>query len=501
MNTSPATTPPTTGAIPGPWPGDDFPSWISPMLVKELRQGVQSGAFAWTFILLQAAMFVVMTFWVLERSTGSGDSLQTNRMFHGWFWGLFGLAAVFILPFRASGSMAAERAGNTLDLLRLTHLSSTQIVFGKWLAVMAQVLLLSTAVLPYLVLQYFFGGLDIVSDLFSFVALLLAASVMTAASVSTAGQPAWSRAILAVVTFYGMVGFTASGWLPGAAALSPWSTLPALSIVAGLVTAVFLIYAAATIAPPAENHAFRARLLALVAAVLALLATQLFPATSAGFVVAVALPLVAGFAIAELTGDPVELASIHAPFARFGVPGQLAAALFTPGWATAVCFTLVAAAILAFAGATYFPLASRSVGSPLPELVALGVAAILLPLPLMLRFPAGKPRKTVFFLVQCISFVLFLFAVSQFGQSGSPAAAVFKLGVDFLPLPALFQAFVVRGFRADEVVLLPPLLATAIALATIVPRFLRELAATEGRVKAAGRQAARAPREARSPAA
>ena len=33
---------------------------------------------------------------------------------------------------------------------------------------------------PYLVLQYFFGGLDLVADLFSFVVTLLVASVMTA---------------------------------------------------------------------------------------------------------------------------------------------------------------------------------------------------------------------------------------------------------------------------------------------------------------------------------
>lgn len=199
MNESkrPAGPRPATGAK--PWPGDDFPSWISPMLVKELRQGVQSGAFAWTFVLLQVAMFVLMTFWLLERSTNDSIQLNTNRLFHGWFWVVFGLAAVLVLPLRAAGSMAAERVGNTLDLLRLTRLSSMQIVTGKWLAIMAQVLLLSTAVLPYVVLQYFFGGLDIVSDLFAFVSVLLAASVVTAASVSTAGQPAWSRGVFVVL--------------------------------------------------------------------------------------------------------------------------------------------------------------------------------------------------------------------------------------------------------------------------------------------------------------
>ena len=89
MSTPPFT--PAAAPKPTSWPGDDFPAWISPMLVKELRQGVQSGAFAWTFILLQAAMFVLMTFWVLNRSTGQQSRLEVNRLFHGLFWALFGL--------------------------------------------------------------------------------------------------------------------------------------------------------------------------------------------------------------------------------------------------------------------------------------------------------------------------------------------------------------------------------------------------------------------------
>ena len=36
MNTPPLTA--AAGAKPARWPGDDFPAWISPMLVKELRK-------------------------------------------------------------------------------------------------------------------------------------------------------------------------------------------------------------------------------------------------------------------------------------------------------------------------------------------------------------------------------------------------------------------------------------------------------------------------------
>ena len=482
MSTPPFT--PAAAPKPTSWPGDDFPAWISPMLVKELRQGVQSGAFAWTFILLQAAMFVLMTFWVLNRSTGQQSRLEVNRLFHGLFWALFGLAALIALPMRAAGSMAAERVGNTLDLLRLTHLSSTQIVVGKWLAVMAQVLLIATAVLPYLVLQYFFGGLDIVADLFSFVVVLLVAAVMTAGSLAAAGQSPLTRGLLMAFLFIAAPNFLGGfGSVLGTAVLSPWSALPAILVVAALLTAVMLIYAAAAIAPPAENHACRVRILALVATGLALAAGAWFGPISAVFVIIVTVLLVAGIAIAELTSDPVELASIHAPFARLGLFGRLAAMVLTPGWATAICFTLLAAPLLALAVRFGFP------GLPadlrVPETFVLGVAAILFPLPIMLRLRAGKSRKLVFFGVQIFSVVIF-FLQSPLGFSYLPAAEIFRALTNLLPLAAFLNLLTQedRGSGFEPMIALA-LGMTALSLVFVIPRFVRELAAVDRRVTAA----------------
>jgi hypothetical protein len=471
-------------AKPDRWPGDDFPAWISPMLVKELRQGVQSGAFAWTFILLQAAMFLLMTFWVLNRSTGLQSRLEVNQLFHGFFWSLFGFAAAIILPVRAAGSMTAERVGNTLDLLRLTHLSSTQIVVGKWLAVMAQVLLIATAVLPYLVLQYFFGGLDLVADLFSFVVVLLVASVMTAGSLAAAGQSPLTRGLLTAFLFIAVPNFLGGfGSVLGTAVLSPWSALPAILVVAALLTAVMLIYAAAAIAPPAENHAGRVRVLALVATGLASVAGAWFGPISASFVIVVTVLLVAGIAIAELTSDPVELASIHAPFARLGLLGRLAAMVLTPGWATAICFTLLAAPLLGLAVFGGFP--GLPATARIPEKFVLGVAAILFPLSIMLGFPAGKTRKLVFIGVQIFSLVIF-FLQSPLGFSNTAAVEIFRALTNLLPLAALLNLISKgSGGGGFEPMITLALGTTALSLVFVVPRFLRELAAVDQRVTAA----------------
>ena len=481
MNTPSLTAP--VGAKTDRWPGDDFPAWISPMLVKELRQGVQSGAFAWTFILLQVAMFLLMTFWVLNRSTGQQSRLEVNQLFHGFFWAVFGFAAAVILPVRAAGSMTAERVGNTLDLLRLTHLSSTQIVVGKWLAVMAQVLLIAAAVLPYLVLQYFFGGLDIVADLFSFMVVLLVAAVMTAGSLAAAGQSPLTRGLLTAFLFIAVPNFLGgAGSVFGTAVLSPWSALPAILVVAALLTAVMLVYAAAAIAPPAENHAARVRVLALVATGLALVAGAWFGPISASFVIAVTVLLVAGIAIAELTSDPVELASIHAPFARLGPFGRLAAMVLTPGWATAICFTLLVAPFLGLAVVSGFP------GLPptamIPEKFVLGVAAILFPLSLMLRTRAGKTRRVVFFGVQIFSLVIF-FLQSPLGFSNTAAVEIFRALTNLLPLAALLNLLTVSGSGGVEPMITLAAGTTGLSLVFVIPRFVQELAAVDGRVAAA----------------
>ena len=481
MNTPPLTA--AAGAKPARWPGDDFPAWISPMLVKELRQGVQSGAFAWTFILLQVAMFLLMTFWVLNRSTGLQSRLEVNQLFHGFFWAVFGFAAAVILPVRAAGSMTAERIGNTLDLLRLTHLSSTQIVLGKWLAVMAQVLLIAAAVLPYLVLHSFFGGLDIVADLFSFMVVLLVAAVMTAASLAAAGQSPLTRGLLTAFFFFAVPNFLGLfGSVLGTAVLSPWSALPAILVVAALLTAVMLVYAAAAIAPPAENHAARVRVLALVATGLALVAGAWFGPISASFVIAVTVLLVAGIAIAELTSDPVELASIHAPFARLGPFGRLAAMVLTPGWATAICFTLLVAPFLGLAVVSGFP------GLPptamIPEKFVLGVAAILFPLSLMLRTRAGKTRRVVFFGVQIFSLVIF-FLQSPLGFSNTAAVEIFRALTNLLPLAALLNLLTVSGSGGVEPMITLAAGTTGLSLVFVIPRFVQELAAVDGRVAAA----------------
>ncbi len=160
------------------WRGDDFPSWLNPMVVKELRQGVQSGAFAWTFIGLQAVMFLTLTLTVTSFEPGDRSGRMTLEFF---FWPVIGAAVLLIIPLRGLGAISGEQAGSKLDLVLLTRLSATRIVLGKWLAFAAQAALIVTAILPYVVLRYFFGSVNVLSDL-AIIGWLFAGSMIVAAA-------------------------------------------------------------------------------------------------------------------------------------------------------------------------------------------------------------------------------------------------------------------------------------------------------------------------------
>ena len=467
------------------WTGDDFPSWMSPMLVKELRQGVQSGVFAWTFVLLQAAMFILMLLWLLDRSRSFAG--PDGGFFHGTFWWLFGIAAVLAIPLRAGATMVSERQGQTLDLLRLTRLSSTQIVVGKWLSTMAQVGLLAVAVLPYVVLQYFFGGLDVVADLSLFVMVLLGASVVTALSIATSGQPAAARGLLVAVFVYGFFVFNSMGGVFVGGLVSP-AAWTAIAIVTAILSAVLLEYGAAGIAPAAENHAGRIRALVLLAAMLSLGATWMAGPVTVGVIALFTLVMAIGVGAAELTTDPVTVTSVHARFARFGPAGRLAGLFLAPGWATGVLFLLLATGLGALAEVIA---AGAGANRDTLPIIALAAASVLFPLPLMLFFSPGRKRGTAFVLTGAVSMAIYVLGRSWWAAYGTGTwSNPHNEIIPFLPLPAFFQAIFGSTATSPGLNVALPLLVTALALSMVAPRWLREMGALVARLREAARQPA-----------
>ena len=177
---------------------DNPPDFLSPMVVKELRQGMRSRSFATVFLAAQM-LFALMVLMDLNDGNGAPHRL----------WTLLVLAAYFIFPLLGMGALAAEMNGNTLELVLLTRLSPLQIAAGKWLTLAAQSGLTALTVLPYLAIFYFRGGVDIAQLLLSLLAIVCFSATGIAVAVGLSAVRSVGRRILVAV------GFLFGSWFVG----------------------------------------------------------------------------------------------------------------------------------------------------------------------------------------------------------------------------------------------------------------------------------------------
>jgi hypothetical protein len=479
MSTVTSSTPSTHTGAGRPWPGDDFADWLPPMLVRELRQGIQSGAFFWTFLLLQAALVLHAAFTALATAGEFDGSLA--RTSGGFFWAILVITLGLVIPLRGLQAVASERVGNNLDLVRLTRLSATRIVVGKWAAIVAQVLLVTAAILPYLVLRYFMGGVNVVGELARLGWLVVAAAVVAALAVYASTRPQRERVgLMALVVFGGwgtLMRLMMGGGFTG-------GTLGWLGLgVAAVYTTLFLDAAAASVAAASENRAFWRRLVGLgcAAAVAAagLLGGPWNFLPLAGLLGLPVLFLVVG-AVCE---RPVRFRRLHAAFDRGGVAGRLAAAVLTPGWATGLVFAALAGGLTAIGflaqaapsgprTVVFFPSPGQSFMAACVSLLA---AAVVFPLPLLLFFPKVKERVTLYVAVQAVCLVIFGIDAFVRGMPGSPRDTL-ALVAPF-PLAGLLRLF--GDSSGATTLFFAGLVELAIVLAILARPWWREMRETQ----------------------
>jgi len=152
----------------------DFSDRISPMIVKELRQGLRTKTFTSVFLGLQ--VILVFSLLILSEATKSGSQHLVSVL----LFSIFGLVALVVQPFRATGTIESERKRNTLELTSLTRLSPWRIVIGKWASLCSQTFILFVSIVPYLVLRYFLGGMNLFVELLILSFILLLSCCLTA---------------------------------------------------------------------------------------------------------------------------------------------------------------------------------------------------------------------------------------------------------------------------------------------------------------------------------
>lgn len=314
-------------------PLTDFSDRLSPMVVKELRQGLRTRAFGSTMLFMHVLLVLITLI------TGSAQNTDDTR------WMLDGLATLIlclVMPFRVSNALAEEVKMNTLDMLMLTRLSCGRIVFGKWASVALQSALIALSLMPYIVARYVFGGVDMMME-FSMLAMKWILGLVFAALLvllSTMKQ-AWLRMIIVIVPLmfggFGVLGiffassagktlFTDSlslaGWLLAAAA-----TL----IAAGWAIFASLSMAASRIASPSAPLSGLKRFIHTAS----LLVLLLIYAFTSQWVFLVAAIIVLCVLTLDVMTEPLNtVPSAYVPWFKHGMMGRLALRLFSPGWAS-----------------------------------------------------------------------------------------------------------------------------------------------------------------------
>ncbi len=331
----------------------DFSDKLNPMLVKELRQGLRGIGFVILFIALQAVLGFILLITASIASHENAGHLLSRTIFF-----LFSFAVLIVQPLRGISALSSEIKGNTIDLLCLTRLSAWRITFGKWISLVSQSALLLAAVIPYLVLRYFFGDMQIFSELIFLLMIFLISATLTAFTVGFSSiKTNIFRVLLPILG--GMCIFRCIwqifignrySYQEVVQIFSFSNSSSLLGVIAFIVMCIYagwmcLHIGSAKIAPVAESHSVLQRSISLLM-ITAALATALITTASAFTLIMLGMFLAIPICIICLTENPYLAPSIAEPFVRKGIAGRLLGRFLYPGWATGLLFVMVVFALL-----------------------------------------------------------------------------------------------------------------------------------------------------------
>ena len=157
-----------------------FDDWLNPIVVKELRQAVQS-RFVITALLILLAIQIVAVAIYLVTAGDISFSYDAGRTVFMILFGIMLAVSMLFVPLYSGVRLAAERSDTNLDLLFITTIKPRSIIAGKMLAAVILTVMIFSACLPFLTLTYFLRGVDLPSMLVAlaigFVAVTLGAQV------------------------------------------------------------------------------------------------------------------------------------------------------------------------------------------------------------------------------------------------------------------------------------------------------------------------------------
>jgi hypothetical protein len=136
--------------------------WINPIVVKELRQAVQSRFVVAAILgLLSIQLSAIGIYLFTTRS--SILEIDAGRQVFLLLYGILLFISMLFIPLYAAIRLVAERTDSNVDLLFITTIKPRSIIAGKLLTSIILTVLIFSACLPFMAFTYFLRGIDLPS--------------------------------------------------------------------------------------------------------------------------------------------------------------------------------------------------------------------------------------------------------------------------------------------------------------------------------------------------
>lgn len=172
------------------------------MVVKELRQGLRAKWFVGPFLFLQVAVLaaVALEYLILrDPSASSGPMADLAGARPGLFWITVYVIVAGIMPMRGMESLREESVQGNAEMLLLGGMSRWQIVRGKWLVQGVLTLLTLLSLAPYMLVRYFFGGIELWQNFFTLLSVLATSLGMSGCVLGASGYPGLGKRFAVVI--------------------------------------------------------------------------------------------------------------------------------------------------------------------------------------------------------------------------------------------------------------------------------------------------------------
>ena len=207
----------------------EFPDWLSPIFVRDLRQGLRARFFVWGFLILQSiALFAALLEWAVTEVLGASG---TNALFSGGFGGVTALIFGLLLPLSLFDALQPELgSGRNVELLLTSQLSRWQIVRGKLLVASTLSALMLTSLLPYFLIRYFLGGVELITLFESMFTLLLSNMAMNALIIGASAFSGYVGRVFVILLLMLFYNLSASSYAIRSAVTGGFSSNAALDL-------------------------------------------------------------------------------------------------------------------------------------------------------------------------------------------------------------------------------------------------------------------------------